>query len=352
MQLWINTVNINVLENLENLLFSDDRQLAWWFLKNLPWEVYENLSPQYELQVISSMQIRKLLWWWIFKNIKWIYFWSEQCEFLLPTIEEIKKAVELLKEFDKKYVSKDIKRFVFVTPYYWNISIRKRLIEDLKYLDENAVYINPKTKNVEVVINDFWTLKLLKDYPNLVPIMWRLLIKTLKNPIVDTLGLEKNVHVPGELMKNKSQEEIDEIKKHIAQNQIKWYARSALNNEYYKKFLAKYNISRAWLDYLENRKSLYEQDFDIDVYYPYSIVFVGRLCDTSAVENIKRWYYPIDEVCPRTCMKYDLFIKNFETVWYKLLQRGNAKFKSGVELELSPETVERYENRLVYTSLI
>ncbi|MFZ5341640.1 MAG: hypothetical protein ACOZBL_03700 [Patescibacteria group bacterium] len=47
------------------------------------------------------------------------------------------------------------------------------------------------------------------------------MIKTLKNPIVDTLGLEKNVHVPGELMKNKSQEEIDEIKKHIAQNQIK-----------------------------------------------------------------------------------------------------------------------------------
>lgn len=352
MQLRINTVNNFVLENLEQILFSDDRQVAHWFLKNLPWEVYENLSPQYELQVISSMQIRKVLWWWIFKNIKWIYFWTEQCEFLLPNVEEIKKAVELLKEFDKKYVSKDVKRFTFVTPYYGNLSIRKRLEEDLIYLNENASYINPKTKNVEVVINDYWTLNLLKHYPNLVPVMWRLLIKTLKNPIVDTFWLEKNVHVPWEMMKNKSQQEIEEIKKHIAQNQMKGFSRSTLTNDYYKKFLTKYNIERAGIDYIENRKWLYDVDVNIDIYYPYGVVFVWRLCDTSAIDNIKRWYYPIDEVCPRTCMKYDLFIKNFETVWYKLLQRWNAQYKSATQLELEQSTIDKYDNRLVYTPLM
>jgi hypothetical protein len=61
MQLWINTINNNILENLESILYSDDKKLAHWFLKNLPGEVYEKLSPQYELQVMSSMQIRKLL---------------------------------------------------------------------------------------------------------------------------------------------------------------------------------------------------------------------------------------------------------------------------------------------------
>lgn len=352
MQLWINTVNLKVLENIEDLLFADDKTLAMWFLNNLPWEVYENLSPQYEFQVVSGMQIRKLLWWWAFKNIKWIYFWSDQCEFLLPTVEEIKAAVTLLKEFDKKYVSNELKKFVFVTPYYWNPKIRERLIQDLQYLNENAWNINPKTKTVEVIINDYWTLKLLNDYPNLVPVMWRLLIKTLKNPIVDTLWLEKNVHIPWELMKNKSVEEINKTKEYIASNQMKWLSSSVLNNEYYQSFLSKYNVNRAGLDYLQERSDLYKTWVDIDIYYPYALVFVWRLCDTSAVDNIRRWYYPIDDLCPRTCLKYDLFIKNFETVWYKLIQRWNAQFKSQLDLDFLKEVLDKYENRLVYTPLI
>ena len=128
MQLRINIVNNQIFENIESILYSDDRKVAQWFIKNLPWEIYENLSPQYELQVLSAMQIRKILGGNIFKNIKWFYFWTEQCEFLLPTIEEIKRAIDIMKQFDKKYVTKEIKKFVFVTPYYGNPQIRKRLI--------------------------------------------------------------------------------------------------------------------------------------------------------------------------------------------------------------------------------
>lgn len=352
MQLRINTVNINVLENLESLLYSDDRQVAQWFMKNLPWEVYEKLSPQYEFQVISAMQIRWLLWGNAFKNIKWIYFGTESCEYLLPTLEETKKAITLLKEFDKKYVTNEIKQFVFVTPYFWNPKIRERLIENFDYLNTNAHHINPKTKLVEVVINDFWSLNIIKNYENLKPILWRLLVKTLKNPIVDTLGIEENVHVAWESMKNKSVWEINNMKKEIADNQIQWFWRSALNNEYFSKFISKANVKRSGIDYQENYPDLYETNDPIDIYFPYSLIFIGRLCDTSAIENIKRWYYPIDEVCPRTCWKFDMFIKNFQTVWYKIIQRGNAQYKSQVNLNLSASTVEKYDNRLIYTPLI
>lgn len=352
MQLRINAVNNKVLENLESLLYSDDKELAKWFMTNLPWEVYEKLSPQYELQVISSMQIRKLLWWWIFKNIKWIYFWTEQCEFLLPTLSETKKAIELLKEFDKKYTSKEVKQFVFISPYYWNPTIRTRMIEILWYLNENAHHINTKTKQVEIVVNDFWTINLLKQYPNLKPLIWRILIKTLKNPIVDTFWLEENLHVAGESIKNKSLKEVKEIKHEIAENQKQWFARSALNNDYFLKFLSRNEILRAWIDYMEHRENLYNTKIDIDIYYPYALLFVGRLCDTSAIENIRRWYYPTDELCPRTCRKYDMFIKDLETVWYKLIQRWNAQYRSQTELELPLDTVEKYNNRLIYTPMI
>jgi hypothetical protein len=60
------------------------------------------------------------------------------------------------------------------------------LIENLEYLNDNAHQINFKTKIVEVVVNDFGTLKIIKKYKNLKPIIGRLMIKTLKNPIVDT----------------------------------------------------------------------------------------------------------------------------------------------------------------------
>jgi len=178
------------------------------------------------------------------------------------------------------------------------------------------------------------------------------LVKKLKNPIVDTLWIEENVHIAWESMKNKSTQEIKSMKKEVAENQIKWFWRSALNNEYFTKFFWKYWINRAWVDYQTAYPSIYETDINIDIYYPYALIFVWRLCDTSAIENIKRWYYAIDEVCPRTCWKFDMFIKNFQTAWYKLLQRWNAQYKSQIELNISQQVVDKYENRLIYTPLI
>lgn len=353
MQLRINTQNIKILENIESLLYSNDKEVGKWFAQNLPWEVYEELSPQYELQVFSAMQIKKQLWDNKFKNIKWFYFGSDQCEFLLPTVQETEKAINLIKEFDKKYVTKDIKQFVFVTPYYWNTTIRQRLIDNFEYLNENASYINNKTKQVEIVVNDFGTLKLVKLYENLKPIMGRLLIKALKNPLVDTFWLWENIHIAWESMKNKTQEEIKQKKEEIAQNQKKWYSQhSILKNEFFQKFLERYCIKRAWIDYQKQSFWMFETKTDIDIYYPYALVFVWRLCDTSAIENSKKWYYATDEVCPRTCWRYDMFNKNLETVGYKLFQRWNAQYKSQLELELSEETLEKYQNRLIYTPIL
>ncbi len=355
MQLRIQVYNNNIFKNLENILYSDDRQVARWFMQNLPGEVYEQLSPQYEIQVQSGMQIRKTLGPNAIKNIKWFYFGTEQCEYLMPTLAEVKEAIQIMKDFDKKYVTKDIKQFVMVTPYYGHTKIKDRILEVLQYLHQNAYQINPKTKIVEVVINDWGTWQLIKKHnlDKLKPILWRLLVKTLKNPLVDTFGLEKNVHIPGEMMKNKTPQQIQELKKQIANNQRKGFGRSALNNQYFIRFLDKKWIQRAGIDYQQDYPSLYQvDDIPIDVYYPYALIFVGRLCDTSSLENVRRWYYAIDEICPRTCLKYDLNIQNFDTVGYKILQRGNAQFKSQISLNIPQDALEKYENRLIYAPLI
>ncbi|MEF2175874.1 MAG: hypothetical protein V3575_05355 [Candidatus Absconditabacteria bacterium] len=340
------------MQNLENLLLSDDKNVAKWFMKNLPGEIYENVSPQYELQVVSAMQIRKVFGGGIFKNIKGIYFGSDQCEFLLPTIQEIQKAIELLKEFDKKYVSNELKRFTLLTSFYGNGIIRERLIENLDYLNCNASNINPKTGLVEIVVNDLGTLKLVQSYDKLVPILGRLMVKTLKNPIIDTLGIDKGVHIPGEMMKNKSKEDINEIRKKISDKQLEGIGNSALTNHFFLDFFEKYNIDRYGIDYIKDFQSLYKTDKIIDIYYPYALVYVGRLCDTAAIDDVRRGYYPIDDICRRTCNKYDINLKDFDSVGYKLVLRGNSSYKTQVELALDDELINKYENRLVYSPLV
>jgi hypothetical protein len=108
------------------------------------------------------------------------------------------------------------------------------------------------------------------------------------------------------------------------------------------------------LDYMQKRENLFKNTDEIwiDLYYPWALVFTGRLCDTSAIENEKRWMYTIDDICPRTCNRYDIFYK-VKTVWYKMIQRWNAWYRSELNLDyLSDEFIKNENNRLVFSPFV
>jgi hypothetical protein len=90
----------------------------------------------------------------------------------------------------------------------------------------------------------------------------------------------------------------------------------------------------------------------IDLYYPWALVFTGRLCDTSGIENPSRAYYATDDICPRTCNRYDVSYK-IKTVWYNLIQRGNAAYRSELNLDYLPEEFHKNtNNRIVFAPFI
>ena len=62
MKLWINVTNNEIFDNLWDLLFSNDIEIAKWIWKNFVWELEEELSPQYEIQVKSLSEMRKKFW--------------------------------------------------------------------------------------------------------------------------------------------------------------------------------------------------------------------------------------------------------------------------------------------------
>jgi len=317
--IWTNLEYFELLN--KNKLLSQakkDRDLANFFMQNFPGELAETISPQYEINFMSIREIKKKLWVDAFNKISWIYYWSDNCEYLIPTKNEIGQAIELFREFNKNFPPHKIRTFSLVTSYVWD-KMLSRLEEVLDYLN------NLKIKNpIEIVVNDFWVLNLInKKYKNLKIVFGRLIHKILKTPLIDTYWYE--AHPAWELIKNKSEKEKLKLREQIVKWQLKFYNSSELSLDLYKNFLKKYNVERVALDYMQKREELYtplptsplreeRSEIGIDLYYPWALIFTGRLCDTSAIENPIRWKYTTDDICPRTCNRYDIFYK-IKTVW-------------------------------------
>jgi len=352
MQLYIHLpTNLKVfelfVENKDLILWwksKDERQIADFFLKNFPGEVMNELSPQYEMNFVSLRKLKQIDNN-ITNNIQGIYYGSDNCEYLMPTKEEVEKALDLYNQANKKYFFKQWKRgFVLVTPY-----VGPKMLERAK---QTLDYLNSVWK-FEVVVNDLWVLRYIeKSCWNLKPIVGRLFHKLLKTPLVDTYW--NRAHVPGEKAKNAKPSQIDEIQKQIVENQNEFYNSIELSLPSFVRFLDKHWIERVGVDFMSKREKLYQKEYEkwVDLYYPWALVFTWRLCDTSAIENPTRWNYATDEICPRTCWRYDIFYK-LKTVWYHLIQRWNSAFRSEVDIErLDEKFIYNKKNRIVYAPFV
>jgi len=348
--IWTNLEYFDLLNKWKLLSsWKKDRDLASFFMWNFPWELAESISPQYEINFMWIREIKKKLWTNIFDKISGIYYGSDNCEFLAPTKNEIEKAIEKFREFNKNFPPHKIRTFTLVTPYVWD-KMLERLEEWLEFLN------NLKIKNpIEVVVNDFWILNLLnKKYKNLKISIGRLLHKQLKTPLVDTYWYE--AHPAWELIKNKNEQEKIRLRKEIVKWQMKFYNSAEVWNPIYKWFLSKLLVDRVAIDYMQNREELFKNvnsdEIWIDLYYPWALIFTGRLCDTSAIDNPARGYYATDDICPRTCNKYDIFYK-IKTIWYKMLQRWNAWYRSELNLDFLDENfTKNKKNRLIFSPFI
>jgi len=335
--------------------WKNDRKLASFFMQNFPWELAETISPQYEINFMAIRELKKRFWLECFNKIDWIYYWSDNCEYLIPTKIEIEQAIEKFIIFNKNFPPHKVRTFTFVTPYTWN-KMLERLDESLEYLNSLSIK-NP----IEVVVNDLWTLRLLNTkYNNLKICFGRLLHKLLKTPLIDTYWYE--AHPAWELIKNKTEQEKLKLREEIVKWQMKFYNSSEVSLDLFKNFLKKYSVERVALDYMEKREDLYkplpnphlsgEGIIGIDLYYPWALIFTGRLCDTAAIENPSKWMYTTDEVCPRTCNRYDIFYK-VKTVWYKMIQRWNSWYRSELNLDfLGDSFVKENNNRIVFAPFI
>jgi len=293
------------------VLFSRRKDLMEFALYISSMKYFEKITKNYIINfkntVISNKYLQRLAQ---IGNLSFtrIYFGSEFCERLIPTIKELKKVID--------FCDKNVLNFTLLTPFVTDITMKKlkELFEFLKRFD---------TENLEIVFNDWGVFHLLKNEYEFNLAVGRLLTKQKKDPsFIEDLIDEKFLN-------------LDSDTKSI----IKGCSMDA--SPLIKDFLLK-NVLRIELD------NVYQGiDVNVDIkkslYYPFVPVTTTRFCMTHSYA-LKKPYIRGKNPCNKECLKtfYKYTINNVH-----LFLKGNTQFYCNNQL---PQNVEIFD-RIVFEPL-
>ncbi len=258
-------------------------------------------------------------------NIERIYFGNETCEYLIPDLEEVKKAYSFsINEYE----------FTLITPYVGQFGINK-LIPIFEFLNTRD------NVDIEVVVNDFGILHLLNEkYINLIPTLGRLLIKTKRDPRFSISGYTAVA---------------DNIKslKRIIKNQRQIIRDNSLSVNLYQKFLKDKGIMRIGIDAVpQNIKFSGKKKtfgFPVDLYWPWTYITSNRNCSIAAYTQLGKSFHPTEENCFKQCRLYE-FTFSSDKEMLTTVQRGNAVWMSTESL--SNDYFNKGFDRLIYQPYI
>jgi hypothetical protein len=214
-----------------------------------------------------------------------LYFGNEFCQHLLPSQEEIKKALE--------FIAEQGKQLSFVTPYLSD----KGLVSVLKLLP----LIKEKAAETEIVVNDWGLLRIINmQYPEFKPVLGRLLSKQKKGP------------------------RILNIKDETPESMIKHFKETNVDSPYFTEFLLKNRVRRIELDNLLQGVARRNPELKASLYMPYAYVTTSRFCLTRMAYNDRRFTRKIAP-CKRECRVSSFKLSN-RKMPVDLFLKGNTQF--------------------------
>ncbi len=239
-----------------------------------------------------------------------LYFGVEFCEIKIPAADEVKRAAA--------FAAANELRFTLVTPYVTDAGLAAV---------ERALAALPAGESVEVVANDFGTLRrLLKSYPKVRPVMGRLLVKQKRGFGISTRRQDASPAL------------------------VEQWRFSGADNEATRDYLETQGINRVDMD---NPAQGIASDFSgsgiaASVYTPYVFVTTTRYCPWAY--DGKSWPNMRGR-CGRPCLRGmieeagDLFDRT-------IFISGNAQFYLNDELPSEKELLDRGINRLVHEPVL
>ncbi len=259
-----------------------------------------------------------------------IYFGHEFCEKLIPTAYELKKVIT--------YCGKNKLGFSLVTPYVTNLGLGN--LEKLFFwLQDNMI-------KCEVVINDYGVLDLISEkYPNLLPVMGRLLTKQKRDPRI--LRLIKSEPGKRKFYKMNNQHFIV-LSKKAPDALVSYFKEANINIPIIRSFLNRYRARRAEIDNLLQgiKLKIPKRDLSVSLYVPYGYIATTRLCSANPFRHPRSFSCRISS-CQKECKKYSLKLrsKHIPQVIYK---KGNTLFYRNQSVPPQKELLKLGIDRVVY----
>ncbi|MBU0614922.1 MAG: hypothetical protein KJ601_02415 [Nanoarchaeota archaeon] len=235
-----------------------------------------------------------------------LYYGNEFCERLIPSIDDIKKVIEFVK--DKRV------NFSFVTPY-----VTDKGIADLERIFE---VLKTKVPGCEVIVNDWGVFRL-----------------------VDRMGF--NIVIGRLLNKQKKGPEIMRKFDSLSEESKKFLQSCAFDNGLNQEYAVKKGITRVELDNIFTGISsdFSKSGLKASLYYPYIYITTTRKCKLNSCDSIRGSQRQGIFACKKECTKYQFKLKH-DLMPKELLQIGNTLFAYNDTLPIKLE--ERGIDRLVF----
>ena len=248
-----------------------------------------------------------------------LYYGNEFCERLIPSLQDLKEILS--------YIKMRGLDFSFVSPYVTNIGLG-RLKELFEFLKAEKI-------NCEVIINDWGVLNLVNHkYPNLTPVLGRLLTKQKRGPTLIKL-LKRQVR-PRLMVnpENPSQRNIL-IQKKLPFDLDSYYKGSnAASVPVIRNFLINQRIERIELDNIQQGLflELPKGKISASVYLPYVYITTTFFCPTAGCDQRKKSLLKIKS-CKRQCQRY-IFKLRHRTMPKVIYLKGNTQFYKNIRLPM------------------
>lgn len=246
----------------------------------------------------------------ITKTYARIYYGSEFCDFLTPTLSEIRR----LKQIKKMHRLP----FSLVTPYV----NERNLKQWLELLD----HLNNRYPGTEVIANDWGIIHAIKNKFRRLPIVLGRLLTKQKKGFFYMNGSGRPVKAPA--MNKREREFLNS---------------SILQNRFICDFLADMKIRRLGLDNIPAPSRCFiSEDFKIDLYYPYIYLTTSNYClSYIAQKRCARFTKPVR--CPAYCKKENN-VKKIGICDEYIYLKGNTQFRFNDNINM----VFKKNDRLVY----